>query len=1374
MFAPVAGHPSTVRALVGRVRRTSASRTTPRSHRLAATEPARRVRRRAATAASATLTAGTYDDEDQLEVAAALVAEHGVPADLGALVLFCPERLTPGGARARRRLRRAHVHRARCSGSPATPTPTPRRATLAARARAAPRRAARLRARRARASATGSSPRPTRRARSARSCARWSSAADAGRSLHDVAVAWRVAEPHARLLHERLGEAGIPVYGPSIRRARGHRHRPHASSRCIDLIDRDFRRDDVMAFLAGAPIRETAGGRTGAGRPLGPDLARRRASSRAPTSGATRLARRRDELVAGPATRTRSGSSRRLDDDRPARAVRRRARRRAPTETFTTWAEWCSVGRPGSSTGTSASRRRRGPRPRSTRTTTCSTGSRRSARSRAPIAGRPRDVPRRARRGARAVRRPRRPLRRRRAARARSRALRGTDFDTVFVVGAAEGRLPPPPRDDPLLPDRERAVTGGQVPAAVDRRGARARRLPRRARRRAQPRSSSAGPAPIRSASARCSRPRWVVETVRALHRHARSPPASSPTPRPARCPGCSCIESFAAALAPRRRPRSRSSELELQGARRDAPSGRRPSPAPHPLAAANPTLARGFRAAARPRASPASPSSTASSGPRPGLLPDPERPLSPSRIEAWAQCPFRYFLANLLRLRKREAPEAIDTIDPRTRGSLVHKVLEDFVQRDAGAHRRRTSRGHRRSATGPGQIADRALRRGRGRGPDRAAAAVAARAGPDPARGVAHARRRRAHPRRARPRHPRHRDQLRARARATRCRRSTLELDGAQVTFRGPASTGSTRRPDPDGPVVVYDYKTGSADGLQRPRRRPGRAGHEGPARDLRARRPSSAFPGRPVRADYWHTAQPAGKELRGFDIDDAGPRAREVLATVAGGVAAGHVPRVPGQGEPVLQLVRRVRLLRLRPPLLARPRADVRREARRPGRRASSSSSAASRTERSDRPRPRSPPTRPRATGSAPSSDARSTSSPAPAPGKTHELVERVVGAAPRRPDERDRRDHVHHRRRERAPGAHPRAGRGARGRGEPRRRPVHRRARTRSTTPRSPRSTRSRSGSSPTTRSRRRCRPASRCSTRSRSRSRSRTGGSGRSTRSSPTPTLAELAARARRARREAEPVPPARPHPHRPPRPHRGLRHRPGAGPAPRPGAGRSTRSTRRPRCAARARDPDDRLLVHLDGLDELGEPAARAAATTSSRRSRCSASARKLTCSNGQAGELAERRQGRRGRRRARSRRTPATRRIAAVIQPAILNVLCGARPRGRGRGRRGAGTTAGSRSTTSSSSPATCCATTPRSAHALADRFQVLLLDEFQDTDPLQIDLALRIAGDRERGRRGRGAGARSRPARARCSSSATRSSRSTGSGAPTSSSTAR
>ena len=57
------------------------------------------------------------------------------------------------------------------------------------------------------------------------------------------------------------------------------------------------------------------------------------------------------------------------------------------------------------------------------------------------------------------------------------------------------------------------------------------------------------------------------------------------------------------------------------------------------------------------------------------------------------------------------------------------------------------------------------------------------------------------------------------------------------------------------------------------------------------------------------------------------------------------------------------------------------------------------------------------------------------------------------------------------------------------------------------------------------------------------------------------------------------------------------------------------------------------------------------------------------------------------------------------------------------------------------------------------ERFRVILVDEFQDTDPLQAELLLR-AGRRRR---------RQQSVPARCSSSATRSSRSIASAAPTS-----
>ena len=50
-------------------------------------------------------------------------------------------------------------------------------------------------------------------------------------------------------------------------------------------------------------------------------------------------------------------------------------------------------------------------------------------------------------------------------------------------------------------------------------------------------------------------------------------------------------------------------------------------------------------------------------------------------------------------------------------------------------------------------------------------------------------------------------------------------------------------------------------------------------------------------------------------------------------------------------------------------------------------------------------------------------------------------------------------------------------------------------------------------------------------------------------------------------------------------------------------------------------------------------------------------------------------------------------------------------------------------STTCSCSPATCCAHNAEVRASLQARYSRLLLDEFQDTDPIQIELAVRIAG---------------------------------------------
>ena len=63
-------------------------------------------------------------------------------------------------------------------------------------------------------------------------------------------------------------------------------------------------------------------------------------------------------------------------------------------------------------------------------------------------------------------------------------------------------------------------------------------------------------------------------------------------------------------------------------------------------------------------------------------------QPISPTRLEAWATCPFRYFLGNVLWLGALETPEDTTRMTPLERGRLIHKILEDFIvqSRDSGS----------------------------------------------------------------------------------------------------------------------------------------------------------------------------------------------------------------------------------------------------------------------------------------------------------------------------------------------------------------------------------------------------------------------------------------------------------------------------------------------------------------------------------------------------------------------------------------------------------------------------------------------------------------------------------------------------------------
>ncbi len=56
------------------------------------------------------------------------------------------------------------------------------------------------------------------------------------------------------------------------------------------------------------------------------------------------------------------------------------------------------------------------------------------------------------------------------------------------------------------------------------------------------------------------------------------------------------------------------------------------------------------------------------------------ERAMSPSRLEAYAHCPFSFFAQTALGVGEYEDPEELAELSPLERGALVHSILEEFI----------------------------------------------------------------------------------------------------------------------------------------------------------------------------------------------------------------------------------------------------------------------------------------------------------------------------------------------------------------------------------------------------------------------------------------------------------------------------------------------------------------------------------------------------------------------------------------------------------------------------------------------------------------------------------------------------------------------
>jgi ATP-dependent helicase/nuclease subunit B len=56
-------------------------------------------------------------------------------------------------------------------------------------------------------------------------------------------------------------------------------------------------------------------------------------------------------------------------------------------------------------------------------------------------------------------------------------------------------------------------------------------------------------------------------------------------------------------------------------------------------------------------------------------------RDYSPSALQNYSLCPYRFVLSGILHLRERQEPAAIEQLDPLTRGAIVHEVQREFLR---------------------------------------------------------------------------------------------------------------------------------------------------------------------------------------------------------------------------------------------------------------------------------------------------------------------------------------------------------------------------------------------------------------------------------------------------------------------------------------------------------------------------------------------------------------------------------------------------------------------------------------------------------------------------------------------------------------------
>lgn len=515
-----------------------------------------------------------------------------------------------------------------------------------------------------------------------------------GTPFHRMAVLYRMENPYGSLVQDELAMTGIPLAGPS-RATLAESPVGSALLGALNLPANDFRRDEVMAWLTGCPVR--LAGREKQGEEALPSPSQWDAlSRRAGVVGG--LAQWRTRLAAY-STRLEDEASEgeRKGEITEIRAGYMRAEAEAATRMLAFMEALAEAVTP--------------PPPGSTWNAYCDWAKGTLNSYVSPLAAD--DRPEIAERLERQMESIERGLEELRSAdsirpptsgdeflRALTDALQipaghlgatgkgvfvsnfrtavGMEFDAVWLVGMIEGGAPPAVRPDPLLPEGYGRYNRSSLASERAERQAADERYDYLSALSSAPRRVLSYPVADSSSRRQAHPSRWLLEQASALaghpvHSRTLSAYASQPW-LTVNLSGRHAVET-----APKE---SLADNLDYNLHRLlswDA-AGNRTSE--HPLAA----IGSLFRAN-QMRRQRSSTDLTEYDGNLSGIAGQARfghslttSPISPTRLESWAACPFRYFLGYVLRLGALDSPEDTATISPLEKGSLIHRILERFI----------------------------------------------------------------------------------------------------------------------------------------------------------------------------------------------------------------------------------------------------------------------------------------------------------------------------------------------------------------------------------------------------------------------------------------------------------------------------------------------------------------------------------------------------------------------------------------------------------------------------------------------------------------------------------------------------------------------